>query len=236
MLPMLRLASLFLISTMWLCAQDGLRGHWTGGEIPGRDPITLEVDLDKGPDGWVGSLSMPAQNVSGIPLDAITYVGGKCSFRVKGMPNDPTYRGTLSQDGKIIEGQYTEGSLKVPFKFIRTGEPRIEVAEMSPKVAQEFLGDWDGTLKLGRGGRAILRISNDESGSHVALISVDEGNGEVPATGIDQQGSELTIVFKPLGGARYVAQISRDGTELKGTFSVGGNDIPLEFKKAIHKD
>jgi hypothetical protein len=42
----------------------------------------------------------------------------------------------------------------------------------------------------------------------------------------------LTIVLKPLGGARYVAEINKEGSELNGTFTVGGMDIPLKLKKA----
>lgn len=240
MLPMLRLAITLTISVISLCAQDGLRGHWTGGEqIPDHAPVIVEIDLDRGSDGWIGSLSIPAQKVSGIPLEAITYADGMWSFRIKGMADIPTYRGTLSQDGKTIEGDYTEGTLKVRFKFTRAGEPNVEIAKASPPVAQGFVGDWEGTLKLGRGDRTILRISNGESGSRAVLISVDEGGPQVPATSIEVRGSVLTMVLKPLGGARYVAEINKDATELKGILNFGGNDVPLNFKKVpapMHKD
>jgi hypothetical protein len=77
-----------------------------------------------------------------------------------------------------------------------------------------------------------LRISNDDGGSRAVLISVDEGNSQVPASSIEQKASVLTIVLKPLGGARYVAEINKEGSELNGTFTVGGMDIPLKLKKA----
>jgi len=228
-----RLAILPVVIAMSLYAQDGPRGHWTGGEqIPGRAPLVVEIDLDRVADGWVGSLSIPAQNATGIPLEAITYANGKCSFRIKGMPGDPTYTGTLSPDGKVFEGNYTEGTTKFPFKFSRTGDPKVEVPEANPKVAQAFVGDWEGTLNLGREGRAVLRISNDDGGARAVLISVDEGNSQVPASSIEQKASVLTIVLKPLGGARYVAEINKEGSELNGTFTVGGMDIPLKLKKA----
>jgi hypothetical protein len=35
-----------------------------------------------------------------------------------------------------------------------------------------------------------------------------------------------------LAGARYVSAISTDSMELKGTLSIGGNDIPLNLKRA----
>jgi hypothetical protein len=231
MLPMLRVAILLAISVIPVCAQDGLRGHWTGGEqIPDHAPVTVEIDLDRGADGWIGSLSIPARKISGIPLE-VTYADGKFSFRIKGMPDVPTYKGTVSQDGKTIEGDYIEGTLKVRFKFTRAGEPNVEIAEASLPVPQEFVGDWEGALRLGRGDRTILRISSGESGARAVLISVDEDGVQVPATSIELQGSVLTIVLKPLGGARYVAEINKDVTELKGTLDFGGYEVPLNFKK-----
>ncbi|MGD0014596.1 MAG: hypothetical protein ABSD56_09245 [Bryobacteraceae bacterium] len=220
-------------------AQDGLRGHWTGSiQIPGYAPVTHEVDLDRVAGNWIGSLSFPTQNSSGIPLEAITYTNGKCSFRVKGMPGDPTYTGTLSADGQVIEGDYTEGSIRARFRFTRTGEPRVEVVKMSPKVAKEFLGSWEGTLNLERAYRMVLKISNDQNGAWAVLISVDDGGAEVPVSNIEQRESALTFLVKPLA-ARYVAEINKEGSELNGTFTLAGNDVPLNLKKVVtqvHKD
>lgn len=227
-----KFALLFPIFAISLCAQDGIRGHWTGGEqIPDRAPVTVEIDFDRAGDGWIGSWSIPAQKVSGIPLERITYAEGKCSFHIKGMPDDPTYKGALSPDGKAIEGQYTEGALKVPFRFTRSGEPNVEIAKASPPIARELVGEWEGTLKLGQANRTILRISNGDDGSHAVLISVDEGGGQIPATSIELKGTVFTMVLKALGDAHYVAKINKDGTELNGTLNVAGNDVPLNFKK-----
>ncbi len=226
------LPTLLMVTVVSAWPQDGLRGHWTGGEqIPGRPLVTVEIDLDRVADGWIGSLSIPEQSVSGIPLDSITYANGECSFRVKGMPNDPTYIGTLSADGKTIEGDYTEGAAKYRFKFARAGEPKVEVAKVSPRVAQKFVGDWEGMLKRDKEYRTVLRISNDDTGSRAILISVDDGGAQIPATSLEQRDSTLIVVLKPLANGRYVAEISRDGSELNGTLTMADGEIALHLRK-----
>jgi hypothetical protein len=214
--------------TAW--AQDGPRGHWSGTvEVPGH-PLAMEIDLEKKADGWIGSVSIPAQNASGIPLDSITFTNGKCTFRVKAAPGEPTFTGTLSADGKTMAGDFTQGTGSVPFKFSRTGDPKVEEVKPSPAVAKNFLGTWEGTLE-GPGLRLVLKISNDESGSKAVLITVDQDGAEIPVNAIDQKDSKLTLDVKMVGG-RFEAEINKDGSELNGTWTQRPGSFPLKLKKA----
>lgn len=224
------------IGTLWIAgvlsvwAQDGPRGHWSGSiEVPNQT-LAMEVDLDKGPNGWTGSISIPAQNASGIPLDAIAFTNGKCTFHLKGAPGDPTFTGTLSADGKTMTGDFTQGPGTFSFKFSRTGDPKVEVATASPAVAKDFLGTWEGTLE-GPGLRLVLKMSNDASGAKAVLISVDQGGTEIPVSAINQKDFKLTLLVKMVGG-RYEAEINKEGSELNGTWTQGGNGLPLKLKKA----
>jgi hypothetical protein len=212
-------------------AQDGARGHWSGSvEIPGQ-ALTMEVDLDKGSNGWIGAISIPAQNASGIPLEAIAVTNGKCTFRIKGVPGDPTFTGTLSADGKTMAGDFTQGPGSFPFKFGRTGDPKIEEEKASPAVAKDFLGTWEGTLEPpGQQLRLVLKMSNDAGGAKAVLISPDQGSAEIPVSAIDQKDSKLTLTVKMVGG-QYQAEINKDGSELNGTWTQAGNSLPLKLKK-----
>jgi hypothetical protein len=228
------------IGVLWIAgalsgwAQDGPRGHWSGSvEIPNQT-LAMEVDLDKGPNGWIGSISIPAQNASGIPLDAISFTNGKCTFRVKGAPGDPTFAGTLSADGKTMTGDFTQGPGAFPFKFSRTGDPKVEEVKASPKLAKDFLGTWEGTIE-GPGLRVVLKMSNDASGAKAVLISLDQGGIEIPVSAIDQKDSKLTLQVKIVGG-QYEAEINKEGSELNGTWTQGGNGLPLTLKKAAAQD
>ena len=79
--------------------------------------------------------------LSGIPLDAISFTSGKCTFRIKGGPGDPTFTGTLSADGKTLSGDFTQGPGTFPFKFTRTGDPKVEVPKASwASCAKNFWG------------------------------------------------------------------------------------------------
>jgi hypothetical protein len=79
-----------------ISAQTDMRGHWSGDLATPNATLILEVDLDKSSTGWIGSVSIPAQNASGLPLEAISFSEGKASFRIKGAPGNPTFTGNLS--------------------------------------------------------------------------------------------------------------------------------------------
>lgn len=228
------IGALWMAGALSVWAQGGPRGHWSGSiEIPDQ-PLAMEVDLEKGPNGWIGSISIPAQNATGIPLDAIAFTNGKCTFRLKGAPGDPTFTGTLSADGKTMAGDFTQGPGTFPFKLSRTGDPKVAEAKASPAAAKDFLGTWEGTLE-GPGLRLVLKMSNDASGAKAVLISVDQGGTEIPVSAIDQKDSKLTLVVNMVGG-RYEAEIDKKGSELNGTWTQGGNGLPLKLKKAAAQE
>ena len=223
------LFALFLLAGA-LFAQDGLRGHWTGSiEIPNLT-LEVEINLDKTAQGWIGSIDIPAQNASGIPLDAISFADGKCSFRIKGGPGGPTFTGTLSADAKTISGDFAQGGGSFPFKLSRNGDPKVAEIKKSPAVAKEFLGTWEGTLEAGMSLRLVLKLTNDEGGANAVLVSVDQGGAEIPVSTVEQKDTKLTLGVKAVGGG-YVGELSKDGTELTGTWSQAGNDLPLKLKK-----
>lgn len=226
--------ALLMVGTLSICAQNGLRGHWRGAvDTPGT-PLDMEVDLDQVKVDWIGSIAIPAQNVSGIPLDAISFTSGKCTFRIKGGPGDPTFTGTLSADGKTLSGDFTQGPGTFPFKFTRTGDPKVEVPKANPALAKGFLGNWEGTLEVGQSLRLVLKTSNDAGGAKAVFVSLDQGNAEIPVSAIDQKDSKLTLSVNAIGG-RYEAEINKEGSELNGTWSQAGNDLPLKLKKASAK-
>jgi len=228
------IGGLWIAGVLSVWAQDGPRGHWSGAvQIPDQ-ALAFEVDLDKGPNGWIGSASVPAQNSTGIVLDRITFVDGKLTFHLKGPPGDPTFTGTVSADGKTLSGDFSQGPASFPFKFSRNGDPKVEEPKASPAVAKEFVGTWEGKLE-GPGLRLVLKMSNDAGGAKAVLISVDQGGAEIPASAVDQKGPKLTLEVKMVNG-QYVAEINKEGSELNGTWSQGGNDMPLKLKKALAEE
>jgi hypothetical protein len=223
------LGVLILAGSAW--AQDGAKGHWSGAiEVPGNT-MAVEIDLDKTANGWIGTLGIPSQGSSGMPLEAIAFQNGKWSFRIKGVPGEPTFTGTIAEDGKTMAGDFTQGPGVMPFKLTKTGEPKIEVAKPSPPVAKEFVGTWEGALEVGQTLRLKLKIANGDAGATATLISLDQGGVEIPATSITQKDAKLSLTVKMVNGG-YEAELNKDGTELSGTWTQNGNALPLKLKKA----
>lgn len=220
----------FLAGATLISAQGDMRGHWTGSLDTPAGSLAFEVDLDKAAGGWIGAISIPAQNASGIPLEAISLSDGKASFRVKGAPGSPTFTGTLSADGKTLDGQFAQGPAGLPLKLTRTGEPKIEVTKPSPPVAAEFAGKWEGTIE-GPNLRIVLTISNKPAGAEALFVSQDQGNAEIPVSSIIQEGKKLKLEVKMAGGL-YEGELNPDGNQLTGTWTQLGNAFALNLKKA----
>ncbi len=227
---MTRVATVILLSTLSLSAQTGIRGHWNGSvEVPNQT-LAMEVDIDKSGDKWIGSVAIPAQGASGLPLSNISETGNKFSFAIEGAPGDPTFNGTLSEDGKTMSGDFTQGPGSFPFKFTREGEPKVEAPKASPAVTEEFTGHWEGTLEAGQSLKLILDIENTGGGAKAVLTSVDQGNAKIPVASVQQNSNKLLLEVKAVGG-QYEATINKEGTALTGTWTQGGNELPLKMTK-----
>jgi hypothetical protein len=224
-------ACLWIACAGALSAQSDIRGHWSGTIDTPAGAVGMEVDLDKTASGWIGSLSIPAQGASGLPLEAISFQDGKGSFKIKGGPGDPGFIGTLSADGKVMDGNFTQGPASIPLKLTRTGEPKIEVPKPSPPVAAEFLGTWEGAIDFGATLHVTLKISNGKDGGEALMVSPDQGNAQIPVATITQTGTKLSLNVKAVGGG-YEGEISQDGTQITGTWTQLGMSTPLIFKKA----
>ncbi len=208
-----------------------MKGHWSGSIDSPVGPMVVEVDLDKAADGWIGSVSIPAQNAAGIPLEQISFANGKGSFHVKAGAAGPTFEGTLSADGKTLDGAFTAAGQGMPLKLTRTGDAKVELPKSSPPVAAQFAGTWEGSINMGAQLRLRLSLANGKDGSQATLVSIDQGNAEIPVSTITQTGTKLTLIVKAVGGD-YTGEINSQGTEIRGTWSQLGNSTDLTFTKA----
>jgi hypothetical protein len=214
-----------------ISAQNDARGHWTGNVNSPAGVVAVEVDLDKSASGWIGSLSIPAMGASGIPLDPITFADGKVSFSMKGPAGSPGFSGTLAADGKTMDGNLSMGPQSLPLKLNRTGEAKVEVPKPSPPVTAEFLGTWEGTVNFGAPLRLTLTISNGTAGAEAVIVSLDQGNANIPVTTITQKGTKLSLEVKAVGGG-YEGEMNKEGTQINGMWSQLGQSTPLLLKKA----
>jgi hypothetical protein len=219
---------LCIAGAMALSAQTDMKGHWTGSV----DSVGVEIDLDKAASGWIGSFSMPLRGMSGIPLESVAFADGKASFIIRG--SGQRFAGTLSADGKTLDGAFASATDSHPAKLTRTGEARVELPKPNPAVAPEFLGNWDGTIQFVQLGtpplRVTLRISNGTAGAEAQVVSLDQGNAQLPVNSIIQKGTKLTLEVK-ISGGMFEGEINQAGTQIDGTWSQMGNSTAVVLKK-----
>lgn len=126
----------------WSIAQErSIEGHWEGKiAIPGME-LQMDVDLKKEANGqWLGDLSIPVQQAKDIPLEAIALTEKAVTFKLSGIPGNPTFNGTLSEDGNEINGDFFQHGQKFPFDLKRTDRPALK--------AKQALKDLDSLVEV----------------------------------------------------------------------------------------
>src|SRR5262249_50795313 len=171
-------------------APADVSGHWEGAlRAPGRE-IAIQIDLGKGRAGaLVGSFSNPAENLNGFPLSDVAVDGRAVRFTLKAGAGGGPFTGTVSADGRTIDGEFTatteKGPFAVPFTLTRTGEARIEAPPTSAAVGRALEGEWRGTVDVnGNAVSVAIRLTNHPDGTSTGTASSSGGNGEIPITTI----------------------------------------------------
>jgi CubicO group peptidase (beta-lactamase class C family) len=152
----------FLLVPIYIRPQEApsISGHWEGAiDVPGT-ALEILIDFNQKPDGsWEGKISIPAQNARNLPLSGIGFVDKDVTFAIAGVPGEPTFKGTLSDDGTKIKGDFTQGGQSFPFSLSR---------EISPKIkAKKALAGFDeiverGLKELNVPGAAVAVVKDDE--------------------------------------------------------------------------
>ncbi len=98
--------------------------------------------------------------------------------------------------------------------------------------AQDTAGDWNGALKVnGAELRLLLHIARGEKATLKATLdSVDQGANGIPVTSITLTDSKLKLAADSINGS-YEGTVNADATNIAGTWSQGGNSLPLEFHR-----
>jgi hypothetical protein len=226
------LGALFL-STISAQPAAGPSGHWEGSIRSSIGELSFEIDLDKNSTGeFTGALNQPSEHITGLPLANIVIDDKSVRFQIKGAVGERAFKGTLSDDGKSISGDYSQGGYTIPFSVTRTGDPKFEAAVKNAAIGKELEGVWNGTLAAnGKQLRGILTLSNQSDGTASgSLVTVDDGL-EIPIAVITQKASSLTLDLRAVG-ASYSGVLNPDATELAGTYTQGSLVLPLTFGRA----
>ena len=111
-------------------------GGWQGAiELPGTD-LGISVTLALVSDEWTGKIDIPAQNARNVKLSDVLVEGRTVSWKLPGVPGDPSFFGRLSPDGDAITGHFSQGGKSFPFKLARKAEaPNVPAPEPTSVAA-----------------------------------------------------------------------------------------------------
>lgn len=99
---------------------DFPRGVLEGSiQLPGHE-LAISVELTTGATGPTGHISIPEQGAKDLPLEAIVIDGDHVTFRITGIPGEPTFNGTRGADGAIA-GDFTQGGATFKFHLAAKG-------------------------------------------------------------------------------------------------------------------
>jgi hypothetical protein len=218
-------------SSLWAQPAPAAAGHWEGEiEAPDRK-IGAQFDIAVEGSKWYGTMSVPEQNMRGLPLADVEFKDGVLTFGMKGVPGDPKFKGTVAKEGGAIAGEFTQSGFAMPLKLKRTGDAKVEKPVAIAAISKELAGTWEGTLEFNnRTYRLRFILENlKEGGAKGTLISLDQGASEIPLSQITQTGSKVKLEVPVVSGG-FNGELK--DTQMTGEWSQGGASLPLTLTKA----
>ncbi len=209
-------------------------GHWEGNiEIPAT-PLGVRVDLDRNGASWAGTIDIPVQALRGFKLTDAQVKDQAVSFKMAGIPGNPTFNGKLDNTFRTITGDFSQGGQKFPFKLERKAKTPVSGETPSRGIpGKGVVGHWQGSLKptpvieL----RLVLELTNSPAGAlEGTMTSVDQGRTRITVSNVTTNEGKLHLEIKSIGGA-FEGRLNDNGSEIAGDWQQSGSSLPLVFKR-----
>lgn len=212
-------------------SQENAAGHWEGEVKVPKGPSRLALDLDRNEQGaWIGSLSVPERNVTGLMIVELKVTGTKVKFACPDMPASPVFDLTMAA-GKLKGTMAYRGS-SMPVEMSRTGEPKVEIVSPDPAVSPELEGDWAGGLILPGDERRPLKFHFHNRPDHFVFATLDSPNqGAVGLNlvGVVEKGNEVEFSVRIHGG-HFKGILDPQNHTLTGEWTQNPGEPPLQCK------
>lgn len=198
-------------------------GIWKGAlDMQGQSITVIFTFIEK--DGKLtGTGESPEQGGGTIALDNIAVAGNKIQFDITAVRAG--YDGTFNEAKKIIEGTLVMGEQGMPLNLAK---------DENAKVPEEkkFTSVWEGVLAVPNASfRVIIKIYTNADGTLGGVLDSPDQNATISITEVTLTDELLKFVV-PTGSSTYSGKIDKATMTAKGIFSQGGQEIPLELKKA----
>lgn len=116
--------------------KSDISGRWEGSiNVSVSDQkLGIIIKFRKSEQGFTGTLDIPAQGVSDIPLDKIELRGEKISFTVPQLPGNVKFSGKIKKE--LIEGDFQQSGYTFPFQLRLTDEKEDKKEETNYAVGE----------------------------------------------------------------------------------------------------
>ncbi len=218
----MRLAALVLLvlaSTFGAAQQKPkVAGDYAGTLGPLQVKLHLKVDSA---GALSGTLDSPNQGALGIPCANFHLNGKALSFTVPEVHG--SWKGTVSADGKSLNGTWNQGS-PMPLTFTRD----TFVPAANPSAID---GIWLGTLQApGASLRIQIKVKSDNAGrEYCTLDSLDQHAMGLACANVVFSGSDLSFEV-PIVHGHWSGKLSADGNTLTGTWTQASS-LPLNLSR-----
>jgi pimeloyl-ACP methyl ester carboxylesterase len=226
--PILVLALALVAGTSALAqdapAADALLGTWEGRIDPADLDLFVVLRFEAGPDGPTGSLDVPLQGATDLPLEEIEAQGdGHVRFVAPTLPGTPVFEGDLN--GDELAGTFTQGDVAVPFELGRAGE---RAAVPTP---EGWAGSWSGVLAPDRAPLPMRLAIASEGGRMTATLALpSQLRDDVEARPASSVDGGVTFELPALPADARLGLRLVDG-RLVGTFQQEGVTFPITFTR-----
>jgi uncharacterized protein len=220
--------ALFLAAA-WSQGAPDADGSWSGSIATPGTPLEVVVHLTS-EEPPSGTIDIPAQGARGLPLDAVTIDGRDVTFRIAGVPGEPTFRGSVTNDR--MEGTFTQGGMTFDFALERGDAAPTEVAARTPvAVVDELLGDWSGVIGPGTANLTIGVTLAAEAGEMRGTYTIPMQAVEGTLTILEATDDAVAFTLDGVPGNATFRGVLEDD-RLAGSFMQGGFTAPLELERS----
>lgn len=215
-----------------------IRGHWTGKvEVMPGMKLTFGLNVGKIADGsYKATLDVLEQGAKNIPASAVSQTGKSADMKWEALQIN--FKGTLSEDGNQLEGEWKQRGKPERVTFARIDAPAKLIPdnvsyEAEPGKADDIRGEWAGTLDIpNQKLRIVLKIGKTPAGEFAGtLSSPDQGPGELPMGSANIEPPKVVMEWPAIRG-KFDGVITNEGAVLEGTWEQFGNKMPLKLERA----
>jgi pimeloyl-ACP methyl ester carboxylesterase len=223
------LLSLALLGAAPIIAADSPAGGWKGAIVLPGSQLEVSVLLSETDGSWSGSIDIPAQGASGLPLIGVAVQEGTVRFTIGGVPGEPTFSGKLAEG--VIAGDFTQGGQRFDFKL----EPGVvKTIKKEPAAVEEEVGE--ALLLDTKRGTLNGRLTLPETKLPVPVVLMIAGSGPTDRNGnnpaLPGKNNMLQMLASDLA-ARSIASVRFDKRGVAGSAAAGIPEVDLRFSDFV---